>query len=156
MGKKLPEGQDAGSGLTFDQYRQDQTISLEHNEHVDSEGAHYDDGLNVVARPDWTVVKDEYAFYKMMEEFKGAAEEKDALLYQYANEGKVAKKRLFIGNRRGTKEGQSYDETGLFIRNKYGRDAIRMFVDDNNVPHLEFYDRFGKKVIYEWKPEIKE
>ncbi len=152
MGKKTPTGQDAGSGLTFDQYRQDQTLSLEHNESVDAAGAHYDDGLNIIARPDWKLVKDEYAFYKMMDEFKGTQEQKDALLHQYADENKVAKKRMFVGNRRGTKEGQPYDETGLFIRNKYGRDAIRVFVDKDNLPHLEFFDQLGRKILYEWKP----
>ena len=152
MGKKTPAGQDAGSGLTFDQYRQDQTISLEHNESVAAAGSHYDDGLNIVSRPDWKLVKDEYAFYKMMDEFKGTPEQKDALLFKKADEGKVAKKRMFVGNRRGVKEGQSYDETGLFIRNKYGRDAIRVFVDKDNIPHLEFFDRLGQKILYEWRP----
>ncbi|MGD0782336.1 MAG: hypothetical protein ABSA30_05700 [Candidatus Aminicenantales bacterium] len=151
MGKKTATGQDAGSGLTLDQYRQDQTLSLEHNESVDAAGARYDDGLNIIARPDWTLVKDEYAFYKTMDEFKGTGEQKDALLYKNADAGKVAKKRMFIGNRRGVKEGQAYDETGLFIRNKYGRDAIRVFVDKDNIPHLEFYDRLGQKILYEWK-----
>jgi hypothetical protein len=152
MGKKTPNGQDAGSGLTFDQYRQDQSLSLEHNESVDAAGAHYDDGLNIVSRPDWTLVKDEYAFYKMMDGFKGTPEQKDALLYKNADAGKVAKKRMFIGNRRGVQEGLAYDETGLFIRNKYGRDAIRVFVDKDNLPHLEFFDKLGKNLIYEWKP----
>ena len=152
MGKKTADGQDAGSGLTLDQYKQDQTISLEHNESVDEHGSRYDDGLHIVSRPDWTLVKDEYAFYKMMDEFKGSQAEKDALLYKYADDHKVAKRRLFIGNRRGTKEGVYYDETGLFIRNKYGRDAIRVFVDNDNLPHLEFFDKLGQKIIYEWKP----
>ena len=152
MGTKTAAGQDAGSGLTLDPYRQDQSLSLEHNESVNAEGAQYDDGLNIISRPDWTVVKDEYAFYKMMDGFQGTPEQKDALLYKYADEGKVAKKRMFIGHRRGVKQGQAYDETGLFIRNKYGRDAIRVFVDKDNIPHLEFFDRLGKTIIYEWKP----
>jgi len=151
MGKKTPEGQDAGSGLVLDQYRQDQTIALEHNELVDSQGASYDDGLSIISRPDWTVVKDEYEFYEKMEEFKGTPEEKEALYDKLRNEGKASAKRLFIGNRRGTEEGKSYDETGLFVRNKYGRNAIRLYVDDANIPHLEFYDDLGKNIIYEWK-----
>lgn len=152
MGKKTPDGQDAGSGLMFDQYRQDQTIALQHNETVDSQGAHYDDGLTINSRPDWTVVKDEYDFYKMMKEFKGTEEEKESLYDKQVDEHKVSRKRLFLGIRKGTKEGQYYDETGVFIRNRYGRNAIRIFVDKDNIPHLEFYDTLGKNIIYEWKP----
>ncbi|MFC2163575.1 hypothetical protein ACFLT2_01110 [Acidobacteriota bacterium] len=151
LGKKTPDGQDAGAGLMFDQYRQDQTIALQHNEKVDSQGAHYDDGLTINSRPDWTVVKDEYAFYKMMKEFEGTEEEKESLYDKKAAENKVFRRRMFVGIRRGTKEGQYYDDTGLFIRNRYGRNAIRIFVDKDNIPHLEFYDTLGKNIIYEWK-----
>lgn len=151
LGKKTPDGQDAGAGLMFDQYRQDQTIALQHNEKVDAQGSHYDDGLTINSRPDWTVVKDEYEFYELMKDFEGTEEEKESLYDKMADEQKVFRRRMFIGNKRGIKEGNHYDETGLFIRNKYGRNAIRIFVDYDNIPHLEFYDTQGKNVIYEWK-----
>jgi hypothetical protein len=63
--------------------------------------------------------------------------------------GKLSTSRVFVGVRRGIRDGKSFDYSGIFIRNKLGRNAIRLYVDDNNKPHFEVYDLLGKSVTYE-------
>ena len=50
------------------------------------------------------------------------------------------------------KDRTPYDDAGLFIKNRWGRDAIKLYVDYNNVPHLELYDKFGKARLYDLEP----
>jgi hypothetical protein len=68
-------------------------------------------------------------------------------------EGKISTRRLFVGDRRGIKDNVAYDDAGLFIKNRWGRDAIKLYVDYDNKPHLEVYEALGKHVIYELKPQ---
>ena len=67
--------------------------------------------------------------------------------------GKIGTRRLFLGNRRGVENGQPYDEAGLFIKNRWGRDAIKLYVDYDNKPHLDVFDPLGKVKTYELKLE---
>jgi len=48
-------------------------------------------------------------------------------------------------------DGSAYDDAGVFIKNRWGRDAIKLFVDYQNKPHLEVYDQLGKSIVYELK-----
>jgi hypothetical protein len=52
---------------------------------------------------------------------------------------------------RGTKDSAPYNDAGVFIKNKWGRDAIKLYVDDDNKPHFEVYDPLGKTTVYELK-----
>ena len=45
----------------------------------------------------------------------------------------------------------TYDDVGVFIKNRWGRDAIKLYVDYQNKPHLEVYDELGKSIVYELK-----
>lgn len=150
-GRKIEGGQKANSGLMFDGYRQDQTIALQHNEFKENGRAEYDDGLAIIYQPDRALVEESYKFEKLYSNFKGTETQKDSLLYTYANENKVIARRLFIGNRRGLNEsGDFFSETGLFIKNKYRRNAMRIYVDNDGKPHFEVYDTLGKSLIYDF------
>jgi hypothetical protein len=148
-GKAIPGGQDADVTLTFDQYRQDQNIYLHHEEHKDAQVRSIDDGLTIISRPDQSQVKEEYATYTAMDKLFGDARE--ALKLKSLQEGKISTRRLFVGDRRGVKGNVAYDDAGLFIKNRWGRDAIKLYVDYDNKPHLEVYDPLGKSVVYELK-----
>jgi hypothetical protein len=148
-GKAIPGGQDADVSLTMDQYRQDQNIYLHHDEYKDSHGLRIDDGLQVNARPDWTAVKQEYSIYGELQ--KLTPEQQDELRLKSLQAGKISTRRLFFGVRRGVKESGAYDDAGVFIKNKWGRDAIKLYVDNDNKPHFEVYDPLGKTVAYELK-----
>ena len=53
--------------------------------------------------------------------------------------------------KRGVKDNAPYDDTGVFIKNKWGRTAIKLYVDNQNKPHFEVYDPLGKSVVYALK-----
>jgi hypothetical protein len=150
-GKAIPRGQDADVSLTFDQYRQDQNVYLHHAEHKDGDGASIDDGLSIISRPDHMAVKTEYGIYSELEKLSG--EQQESLRLKALQEGKISTQRLFVGNRRGTKNGIAYDDAGVFIKNRLGRDAIRLYVDYDNRPHVEVYDQSGKSIMYDLKVE---
>jgi len=148
-GKAIPGGQDADVTLTFDQYRQDQNIYLHHEEHKDAQTRSIDDGLTIISRPDYMDAKEEYAVYAAMEKLSG--ERRDAVRLKSLQEGKISTRRLFVGDRRGVKDGAAYDDAGVFIKNRWGQDAMKLYVDYDNKPHLEVYDRLGKSIVYELK-----
>src|SRR5437773_4007545 len=148
-GDKIAGGQRAESDLTLDQFHQDQNVVLEHHELKDSQTSRTIDGVAINARPDWTRVKEEYKIYDELDKMKGSDAERDAARLDYARQGKVTTRRLFVGVRRGATAKESYDDTGLFIRNTWGREAIKLFVDKENKPHLQVFDPLGEKIVYE-------
>jgi hypothetical protein len=146
-GRAIPGGQDADCTLTFDQYRQDQNVYLHHEEKKDAQTFRIEDGLTINQRPDWPGAKEEYGIYDQMK--KLPEEQRDALQLKSAQAGKISDRRLFFGVQRGTQDGKSYNDAGLFIKNKWGRNAIKIYVDDDNKPHFQVFDPLGKNVIYE-------
>jgi hypothetical protein len=149
-GKRSPSGgQDADVTLTMDQYHQDQNVYLHHEEHKDPQSFRIEDGLSINARPDWTKITEEYGIYAQMN--KMTPEQRDELRLRSVQAGKISSSRLFFGVRRGTEHGVSYDDTGVFIKNRWGRNAIKIYVDNDNKPHFEVYDPLGKSIVYEMK-----
>ena len=147
-GKKAKDGQDADASLTFDQYNQDQNVVLEHKENVTPFESSIEDGLAIIQRPDYKKIEQEYKMYDKIGKMQLTQEQKDSVKSFYANEDIIGARRLFIGTKRGTKNSKPYNETGLFIKDKGGNNAIRIFVDYDNVPHFEVYDKSGKRRIY--------
>jgi hypothetical protein len=133
----------------MDQYRQDQNVYLHHEEHKDAKTLRVEDGLSIDARPNWTGIKEEYRIYGEMD--KLSKEQQDDLWLKSLQEGKVSSNRLFFGVKRGIKDSTPYDDTGVFIKNQWGRNAIRLYVDKDNKPHFEVYDPLGKSIVYELK-----
>jgi hypothetical protein len=149
-GKSAPGGQDADVTLTMDQYRQDQNVYLHHEEHKDSQHLSIEDGLSINARPDWTGVKEEYGIYDQLDKLPPEQQEEARLKARQA--GKISSPgRVFLGVRRGLRDSVPYDDSGVFIKNKWGRNAIKLYVDNENKPHFEVYDALGKSIIYELK-----
>jgi hypothetical protein len=154
LGKAIPGGQDADVTLTMDQYNQDQNIYLHHVEHKDSLGSSIEDGLTINSRPDWKGIKEEYSIYNKMD--KLSPNDREELKLKSLQAGKISTRRAFYGVRRGVTNQEPYDDAGLFLKNKWGRDAIKIYVDIDNKPHFEIYDSLGKSILYEIKvPESK-
>jgi len=160
-GKKIKGGQDSGIGLMFDGYRQDQTIALQHNELKDSLNSYYEDGLKISSRPDRTDVKEEYAFYalKYPEKFgdentpKLNQSQLDSVEFLLSRQNKVAQRRLFLGSTRGNQGDGWFDESGLYIKNKYGKDMIRIYVNENNEAKFEVLDTLGNTIKHNLIPD---
>lgn len=161
-GKKIKGGQKSSIGLTFDGYRQDQTMSLQHNEKKDSLISYYEDGLRIMSRPDRSNVKEEYDFYKLKypESFGDKNTPRlpqnviDSMDLELAKQYKVAKQRIYLGTSRGDKGDGWFDNSGLYIKNKYGKDMIKIYVDKDNIPRIEILDTLGKIVKYSLIPEL--
>lgn len=120
-GKKINGGQTASESLTFDGYRQDQAVALQYNEYKDSSKFEVDAGLSILYRPDRSITKEEYDFYDYISKFKGSQYQKDSITNKMANEGRISTRRLFVGTKHGIRDGQPYDESGLYVRNKMER-----------------------------------
>ncbi len=146
-GRATAHGQDAEVGLTMDQYRQDQNVYLHHEEHKDGNELTVDDGLSILSRPDGSSVKAEYAAYAALNKMEGMSKEEAKLRLLQA--GTIGTKRLFVGERRGVKATLPFDDAGIFIKNRWGRDALKLYVDYDNKPHLEVFDPLGKKIVYD-------
>lgn len=159
-GKKVSGGQDSGIGLMFDGYRQDQTIALQHNELKDSLKSYYEDGLKISSRPDRMDVKEEYAFYalKYPDKFGDGNTPKldqtqlDSLEYLLSRQNKIAQRRLFLGSIRGDQGEGWFDESGLYIKNKYGKDMIRIYVNEKNEAKFEVLDTLGNTIQHNLIP----
>ena len=149
LGKTIPGGQDADVTLTFDQYNQDQNVYLHHVEHKDSLGLSIEDGLTINSRPDWKGINEEYSIYNEMDKLSPG--ERDALKLKSLQAGKISTRRAFYGVRRGIKNNVPFDDAGLFLKNRWGNDAIKIYVDINNKPHFEIYDSLGKSIVYSTK-----
>lgn len=159
-GKKTEGGQQASAGLMFDGYRQDQTLALQHNELKTDSSSFYEDGLRIMSRPDRADVEAEYDFYalKYPDQFgdentpRLSAREIDSIDMALAAVNKVAKQRVFLGSKRGLKNGEWFDESGLYVKNKYGKTVIKIFVDQSNQPKISILDSLGSQVIYDIVP----
>jgi hypothetical protein len=152
-GRVIPGGQDADCTLTFDQFRQDQNVYLHHEEKKDAQTFRIEDGLTINQRPDWTAAKEEYGIYGQMQKLAG--EQRDEFQLKSAQAGKIFARRLFFGVQRGVLEGKPYNDAGIFIKNKWGRNAIKIYVDDDNKPHFQVFDQLGKSLIYEFNIPVK-
>lgn len=160
-GKKISGGQKSGIGLMFDGYRQDQTIALQHNEKKDALTSYYEDGLRIMSRPDRSDVDEEYDFYKLKYPETFGDEETprlpkkviDSMDLELAKQYKVAKQRIYLGSIRGDTGDGWFDNSGLYIKNKYGRDMIKIYVDKDNTPKIEILDSLGQTVKYNLIPD---
>jgi hypothetical protein len=146
-GKAISGGQQASLALTFDQFRQDQNIYLHHDEYKDAKGSTISDGLAVNARPDFTAAKEEYQIYDRLQ--KMPPEQRDDAKLTALQQGKIGSRRVFLGVQRGFRNDAPYDDSGVFIKNKWGQNAIKLYVDNDNKPHFEIYDPKGKTILYE-------
>ncbi len=162
-GKKIIDGQKSGIGLMFDGYRQDQTIALQHNENKDSITSYYESGLRIMSRPDRSDVKEEYDFYKLKypETFGDKNTPRlstaviDSIDMELARQYKVAKQRIYLGSVRGNTGDGWFDNSGIYIKNKYGKDMIKIYVDKDNNPKIEILDTLGQVVKYNLIPDSK-
>jgi hypothetical protein len=119
----------AGGHFSFDQFRNDQVVFLSYQD----DGTHKRSGLFVVDRArtptidQYLAMRDEAA--KSSPEARKALEEKMRA---------AAAQRIFVG---------SDDETAMVrMRDRAGRDRLRLVVGPDGAPKLEFLDESGKIV----------
>lgn len=130
-GDLVGEGYRASGGITFDQFRQDQVVSLRYSDNGRSRSA----GVDVWDRSTEVAIEDLLPLLVAAREATGA--ERDSIqaeLQAMAGDG-LAAHRIFLG---------SADRTALLLlKDKQGRPRLRLLVDSLDTPRLEFLDAAG-------------
>jgi hypothetical protein len=119
----------AGGHLSFDQFRNDQVVFLSYQD----DGTHKRSGLYVVDRARTPTIDE---IVRLAEAAKKSPEAQKAVDEKLRG---VAAQRIFVG---------SDDETAMVrMRDRAGRDRLRMVVGPDGAPKLEFLDDTGKVVL---------
>ncbi|GAE48189.1 hypothetical protein [Mesobacillus boroniphilus] len=123
--------------MTFDQYKQDQVVQMEHYE----ENGKKNYGFSIYDRPN-SNLREDIIRDKDIRESNKSEEEKD----QELNE-------LWEGNVRRAFMGKNVDgDVIVQLSDSKGQPRIRMVVDQSDIPRMEFLDGDGK-VLYKLPPE---
>jgi hypothetical protein len=127
--RPTPDGYEAGGHFSFDQFHNDQVVYLRY---LDDGRKHKSAGLYVVDRAREPTVDE---MMRMQEALASASgEERTALKAKL----RAAAQRIFVG---------SENETAMVrLRDRAGRDRIRLLVDPKGVARMEFLDESGKVV----------
>lgn len=126
-----------GASLTFDQYKQDQVVQMHYSE--ENEKRLY--GFSIFDRPETPLAQ----LIEGENDIKNSnlTEEQKNKAYDKLFEGNT--QRAFMG------KGQNGDVSVKLMDSK-GNDRIRMVVDENDVPRMEFLNEKGE-VTYTLPPE---
>lgn len=128
----------SGLSLTFDQYKQDQIVQIE----VDDRNGEQMYGFRIYDRPD-SPITELIEQSKKIENMEDGPEKQKALESLY----KGHHQRMFMGkNRNG--------DVSVSLSDSKGKERIRMVIDSEDIPRLEFLDDKGK-VVYSLPPEQK-
>lgn len=127
----------AGASLTFDQYKQDQVVQMHYND----ENGQRNYGFSVYDRPE-TPLPDLLEQHNEILKSDLTKEERDLELNKVW-EGNTL--RAFMGK-------SSKGEVSVQLSDSKGKPRIRMVVDENDVPRMEFLDGEGN-VTYKLPPE---
>jgi hypothetical protein len=134
------DGNNKGADMTYsiDQFRNDQIMQLNYNEKQQDEKRVNAYGLKLWERPY------DMPLEKILQKLDSAKALNNDALYQQTvqqmrEKGEFGTERFFAGK---TFAG----EVGLFIKDSKGRPRIKLYVDQNNTPRIEFLDANGKPV----------
>ncbi|MGN4422494.1 hypothetical protein ACTFQN_01170 [Bacillus cereus group sp. MYBK30-1] len=127
----------AGASLTLDQYKQDQIVQM----HYSDENGNREYGFSVYDRPKTPLSE----LIKQQEEIKESVEDTELQVTEMDKIWAGNTKRMFMGK-------NSKGEVSVSLMDSKGKDRIRMVVDENDIPRMEFLDAEGK-VTYTLPPE---
>jgi len=130
-GQIQDDGYRASGGITFDQFRQDQVVSLQYSDNGSSRSA----GVNVWDRSTEISIAEILEIVNARANATGAARDSIERVIQGLAAQGLATHRVFLGSRNRT--------AVLQIRDTRGRPRIVMSVDSTDVPRLEFFDSAG-------------
>lgn len=131
QGQLEGDGYRASGGITFDQFRQDQVVSLQYSDNGRSRSA----GVNVWDRSTEISIAEILEIVEARANATGAQRDSIERVIQGMAERGLATHRVFLG---------SQNRTALLqIRDTRGRPRIRMYVDSTDVARLEFVDSAG-------------
>ncbi|MCL3782545.1 hypothetical protein EMN47_19345 [Prolixibacteraceae bacterium JC049] len=128
--------EEAGLVLSIDQFKDDQIMQLQYSENPKNDKRKY--GLQL-----WDFQKED-TFHPRMKRFEEISKmktnkEKQAAYKQMYKDSLLSHERLFVGKKMN-------DDYGLFINDENGKLRIKIYIDKNNEPKMEFFDEKGKVV----------
>ena len=131
-GDVTDDGYSASGGITFDQFRQDQVVSLRYSDNGQRRSA----GVDVWDRTTEVAIEDLLPLLMARREATGSQRDSiEAALQEIVGDGSVGAHRVFLG---------SQDRTALLLlRDRDGRARLRLLVDSLDAPRLEFLDASG-------------
>ncbi len=136
-GQLQGEGYRAGGGLTFDQFRQDQVVSIQYQD----DGTNRSAGVRVWDRSTEIGLGRILELVDARSRATGAARDSiEAIIQGLAGQG-LAASRIFLGSANRT--------ASLVMRDVQSRPRIHMYVDSADVARLEFLDADGA-VVASW------
>lgn len=132
-GGTTPEGYYAGASITFDQYKQDQTLGIIYS---DTNGKRMA-GFNVWDRPDTplTSIMDKFAEIEKMKDSTAKA----AAIQKLKDAGEYGRTRIYLG--------KDADKSAmLYMADPKGRARLIVKVDAAGNSTLKFLDEHGKEI----------
>jgi hypothetical protein len=134
-GSKAGDRYRAGGHLSFDQWKQDEVITLDYSDDGQSRRA----GFRITDRPTDFPLTEAIPMIQALRAATGAA--RDSLqraMQALGAQGKLGAQRIFLGSENRT--------AMLRLRDQLGKERIRLFVDSASVARLEFLDAQGAVV----------
>lgn len=136
------DGNKDGGGMAFsvDQYKNDQVMQLNYDEELTDGKRLRSYGIKLWDRPESFSLSRKIEFFDSLKKLN---DQKvfDAEVQKLADKGLLGKQRLFMGK---NKE----EEVGLFINDEKGKPRIRIYVNNQGDPVIEFLDANGKKIPF--------
>ena len=125
----------AGMVLSFDQYKNDQVMQMQYRKTKEGRQRY---GLNIWDRSHTISLPVLISAIDSLKK-EGVSSNREMMdkLNEMNNGKPVSAQRLFTG--------KNYDEqVGLFIKDEFGNNRIKIFIDENNDPKFEILDKDGK------------
>jgi len=134
-GRKTATGHSAGAGLTFDQYNQDETVTLSYDDEDGERAA----GLNILDRPDVSI----QAFAESAMVYRALPEGPEKTKRMREFKERMAKAGYYGGATRMYAGKGEHKESLVMLADPHGHPRIRLKVDSLGAPSLEFLDSAG-------------
>lgn len=134
------DGNEKEAGLVFsvDKFRDDQLMQLQYMEDVAQQVRKY--GLQIWDYPKENTFSERTKRYEDLQKLE-SAEERQAAIHKMKLDSLLMESRLFVGK-------NFRNEVGLFINDQQGTPRIKIYVDKENNPKMEFLNEKGEAIKY--------
>lgn len=132
------DGNEKSAGFVFsvDKFGDDQIMQLQYMEDTEQKKRKY--GLQIWDYPKENTVSERIRKYEELDKLE-SMEERQAVLHQMELDSLLMEDRLFVGK-------NSHNEVGLFINDQKGTPRIKIYVDKDNNPKIEFLNEEGEVI----------
>jgi len=127
---------EAGLVLSVDKFRDDQVMQLQYSENPELKKRKY--GLQLWDYPKEDTFDTRMTRLNEISKLKTTKEKQQAYL-KMQKDSLLSNERMFVGKK-------TNNELGVFINDNTGKPRIKIYIDKNNKPKMEFFDKEGKLI----------